>query len=88
MAWARTSDAGLVQVTAGSGRSQPSMNQRIAAAGSKRRPAGRSGNPYTQARRSRTIEILVGAHTLTAAHLLPADVYDALSSIHQHSSAL
>jgi hypothetical protein len=64
------------------------MNQRIAAAGSKRRPTGRSGNPYAQARRYRTIEILVGAHTLTAADLLPGDVDDALTSIHQHSRAL
>lgn len=33
------------------------------------------------------IEIRVGAHTLTAADLLPDDVNDALYRIHQHSSA-
>jgi hypothetical protein len=80
MARARASDAGLVQVTAGSGRSRPSMNQRIAAAGSKRRPTGQSGDPYAQARRYRRIEILVGVHTLTAADLLPGDVDDALTA--------
>ena len=32
------------------------------------------------------MEILVGAYTLTAADLLPGDV-NALSGIHQHSSA-
>jgi hypothetical protein len=74
------------QVTAGSGRSQPSMNKRIAAAGSKRRPTGRSGNPYAQARRYRAIEIPVGAHTLTAADLLPGHVYDALTSTHVRSN--
>ena len=85
MAWVRASYAALVQVTAGSGRSQPSM-KRIGAAGSKRRPTGRSGNSCAPARRYRTIEILVGAYTLTAADPLPGDV-NALSSIHQHSSA-
>ena len=42
-------------------------------------------NSCAPARRYRTIEIRVGAHTLTTADLLPGDVNDALYRVRQHS---
>lgn len=42
---------------------------------------------FRAAGRYRTIEIQVGAHTITAADPLPGDLLDALDRIHGHSGA-